>query len=145
MAHVFSSEEFTGLKRVTHKGLLAIVLVMGPFAIGVALLAEQILELMYGGMYAGNGLIVALMSVHILIHVLTVPFSSALAAIGRTDTPLYASTGAMVVTILAGYTLTKVRGLTGAMTAFISSGIVVLTVLYFFYRSIIAKKRGKYA
>lgn len=142
MAHALSAEGVVGLKRVTRKGQLALLVSLGPLAVIVSIFAEPLLELLYKDKYAGNGLLVVVLAADILVRVIAAPFVSALVVMERPETVFYSFIGAMAITLLAGYPLALTWGPMGVAIGFVCANMVAVSIRYFFYRRVTSALLG---
>jgi len=88
----------------------------------------RLIALLYGRQYAGNGLVVTIMALNVLVTATAFPFSRALFAIERADVDFLVNLAALVIMVTLGLWLVRAFGPLGAALGFLGSGLVISAV-----------------
>jgi len=88
----------------------------------------RLMTLLYGRQYAGNGLVVAILAVNLLVGAAAFPFSRALFAIERADLEFLVNFAALFMMITLGLWLVRTFGPLGAAIGFLGANFVTSTV-----------------
>jgi O-antigen/teichoic acid export membrane protein len=111
------------LRQITSDTLL-IGVIMTVFCAIVLLLGDQLLILLYGGDYSGQGRAVAVLALALLASAIGMPASNALAALEHPRTIFWAGLIGAAITVVLVSTLVSAWGVIGAAYGFLAGNIV---------------------
>lgn len=117
--------------------LIGAVIVL--FCVFLLFFGEQLLVIIYGIKYAGNGLVVFIYSLSVLANVLTVPIGLGLWAIRRPDITFKASSSSLLVTVVLGIWLVKYFGLLGVVLGLLACNMIESIFKLYAFRKLIMK------
>lgn len=133
-AHAVSLNGMEGLNRVISKTLLLFLAVMTLFVVLMSFLGGYLVELIYGGQYSGNGGIVLILSLNLLVASLMLPFRFGMIAIERADMLYRAYLVSLISTLLFGILLVKQYGQLGAGIGLVLSNLLLLISCWYLFR-----------
>ena len=139
MAHVYALEAATGLKRVTRRGILLIAGGLVAFAVTISLFSEPLLRLFYGQKYSGNGLIMAVLAMNIVLAGLAIPIGQALVTVGRANAQFWSSLIMLGVTASIGVGSVLMWKVHGAAVALIVGSALFFAANALFFRAAVAR------
>jgi O-antigen/teichoic acid export membrane protein len=120
---------------VVRKGTLVIFAVLGPFCLCMIFFGDFVLRAIYGGKYAGNGMVVALLTVGQFLEVITLPMVPASYVLGRPDAVFRSYFAALLVTGTAGLCLVKYFGIIGVAGGLLAAGCTASLYRWRIYRT----------
>jgi len=118
----------SALRRSVRAGVTAFAITIGPFAALIALLGGLIVTLIYGDAFSGNGALVALLMLNLLISAIAFSFSRGLFALERADDDFKVNLVAFALMLTVGVSLAYAYGVIGAAFGLIASNLTA-TVL----------------
>jgi O-antigen/teichoic acid export membrane protein len=110
IAHVYATAGPKALRRLVLKITVAIFLPVSFLCLALIYFGDHLVVLMYGRQYAGNGLVIAILALGILVSVPSFPFSRALYAAERADLDFQVSFAALLVMVTIGFWLVRAYG-----------------------------------
>lgn len=128
IAHVHAAEGPRALRRLVLKISAVIALPMSLLCLVMIFWGGRLIALLYGRQYAGNGLVVTIMALNVLVTATAFPFSRALFAIERADVDFLVNLAALVIMVTLGLWLVRAFGPLGAALGFLGSGLVISAV-----------------
>jgi O-antigen/teichoic acid export membrane protein len=128
IAHAHALRGAMGLRRLVLKMTVAIGLPMSFLCLVLIFWGDRLVGLLYGHPYSGNGLVVALIALNVLITSTAFPFSRALFAIERADLDFFVNFAALVIMLTSGLWLVRMFGPVGAATGLLAAGFVISVV-----------------
>ena len=134
LAHAYASEDAEGLRRYSLKTSTLLGMVIFPYCVALLFLGGQMVGFLYGTKYTGNGLIVAILSLDLLVKALAFSPSRALFTIERADVDFKINLYSLLFLLPIGIFLVKFFGLIGAAMGLLISdtGVLVLLGLAFY-------------
>jgi O-antigen/teichoic acid export membrane protein len=88
----------------------------------------RLIALLYGRQYAGNGLVVAILALNLLVTVVAFSFSRALFAIERADVDFLLNFAALFIMVTLGLWLVRSLGPLGAALGLLGANIVTSAI-----------------
>ena len=128
IARVQAAEGPMALRRLVLKISAVIALPMSLLCLVMIFWGGRLIALLYGRQYAGNGLVVTIMALNILVTAAAFPFSRALFAIERADVDFLVNLAALVIVVTLGLWLVRALGSLGAALGLLGSGLVISAV-----------------
>ncbi|HNT87132.1 MAG TPA: polysaccharide biosynthesis C-terminal domain-containing protein [Candidatus Hydrogenedentes bacterium] len=111
--HAYKEGGVPGMRSVVRKATLFFAVTMTLFWLGMTLLGEWLLVLLFGPAYAGNGVTVSILAASQLIWSLTIPVNFGLNAMERPDVAFKSLLLALAFTFTAGVWLVNAFGPAG--------------------------------
>jgi O-antigen/teichoic acid export membrane protein len=94
------------------------------FTLVVMTWGDRFIGLLYGSRFTGNGLVVGVLSINVLVSMAVFSFSRALFAIERADLDFTLNVTAIVIMLTLGLWLVKTHGPLGAAIGLVVAGFV---------------------
>ncbi|HEY5214676.1 MAG TPA: oligosaccharide flippase family protein [Acidobacteriaceae bacterium] len=128
IAHKYATEGPTELRRLVLKISAALALPLSLLCLVLMLWGGRLVALLYGRQYAGNGLVVAILAINLLVTAEAFSYSRALFAIERADLDFRINLAALFIMAVLGLWLVRVLGPLGAAfglmgTTLVTSGV----------------------
>jgi O-antigen/teichoic acid export membrane protein len=117
---VFTNSGALEMRTVVFKSALLLAFSILIFCIPLLVFGNEVVILLYGEKYSGNGLIVSLMALNLVVSSLIFPFSRGLFAMERADVEFKINIVLMVMFALSGF-LVRSFGLPGAAFGLVAS------------------------
>ena len=117
-----------GLRRSVRVGAATLGATIGPFALVVAVFGGAIVTLIYGDPFSGNGTLVALLMVNLVISAIAFSFSRGLFALERADDDFKVNLVALAIMVTVGVSLAYAYGVIGAAIGLIASNLTATTL-----------------
>jgi O-antigen/teichoic acid export membrane protein len=114
MAHSFAEGGCSALRQFAFRTSLVSSVLLIPFCLTLLAFGALLMALLYGGKYAGNGMIVSVLVVNVLVTGASIAYPRALFVLGRADVEFMVNSGALVVLLTLGIWLTRAWGPLGA-------------------------------
>ena len=114
IAHKYAAEGPRALHRLVLKITAVIATPMSLLCLVMFIWGGRLLTLLYGRQYAGNGLIVAILALNLLVTAAAFSFSRALFAIDRADVDFLVNFTALFIMVTLGLWLVRAFGPIGA-------------------------------
>ncbi len=121
ISHVYAESGPKALRRMVLKITAAIALPVSLLCLVLIVWGGRLVVMLYGRQYIGNGLVVGILSINMLIFAASFSFSRALMAIERADLDFLANTAAVVIMVLLGFWLVRAYGTVGAAIAMLAA------------------------
>lgn len=128
IAHVYAEFGQKALRPFVLKVTAALSLLMSVLCFVLILWGGRLVALLYGHQYAGNNLIVIVLSLNLPIAAATFSFSRALMAIERADLDFQVNFAALFIMVFMGFWLVRAYGTLGAASAFLAANFVISVV-----------------
>ncbi len=114
IAHSFAEGGRSALRRFALRGSMAYSVLVIPLCLILLVFGGSLMARLYGAKYAGNGMVVAVLAVSVLVSAAAFTFSRALFAMGRADVDFMANFAALFVLLTLGLWLVRAWGPLGA-------------------------------
>jgi O-antigen/teichoic acid export membrane protein len=114
IAHGYASSGPKALRRLVLKISAAMTLPMSLLCLVLIIWGGRLVGLLYGRQFAGNGLVVAVLAMNLLVYAAAFSFSRALMAIERADLDFLLNFVALFIMVALGFWLVRSFGLLGA-------------------------------
>jgi O-antigen/teichoic acid export membrane protein len=124
IAHVYASYGPKALRRFVFKITGVLFLPVSLMCVVLMVWGGRFVVLLYGRQYAGNNLVVAILSINLLIMATTFSFSRALMAIERADLDFLVNFAALFIMVVLGFWLVRTFGTIGAALGFLTAYLV---------------------
>jgi O-antigen/teichoic acid export membrane protein len=128
ISHVYAAEGPEALRRWVLKISAVISLPMSLLCLGLILWGGRLVALLYGRQYAGNSLVVAILSLNLLVAAAAFSFSRALMAIERADLDFLVNFAALFVMVTLGFWLVRAFGALGAAIGLLGANLATSAV-----------------
>ena len=123
LAHIYAQNGCLKLRQFAIKASIVLIGLISLFCVTTALLGNKFIILVYGNKYAGNGAMVFLLALNMLVIASNFPFSRSLFTIERADVEFKSNLLTLGLTISLGLWLVKVLGPPGAAISLMVSNI----------------------
>jgi len=144
IAHAYTVEEMEGFRRFSLQTATLFGGLIAPFCVVFILFGGPLLTGIYGSKYTGNGFIVSILALNLLISAPAVPLSRALFTIGRADIDFKINLITLLCTLSVGIFLVKAYGIIGAAYGLLLSNVMCFVFKYISIRRLDYSKKGKY-
>jgi len=129
MAHVYAKGKIDDLRRFALHTAITVGLTILPFCLFLLVFGGPLVSGLYGNKYAGNGLIMSILAVNLLISSLALAPSRALFTIERADLDVRIGIVSLVLLFFCGIWLVKRFGPAGAAVGLLLSNSTYLILL----------------
>jgi O-antigen/teichoic acid export membrane protein len=113
ISHVLASGGVLAMRGLVRKSALIFALIMSVICLFFIIAGNTLVVLLYGQKYDGNGLIVSILALNLVVASVSFPFSRGLFALERADIDFMVNIG-VFLTLLTGIWLVQSFGLLGA-------------------------------
>jgi O-antigen/teichoic acid export membrane protein len=124
IAHSFAEGGHLELRRFTFKASVVFSILLIPFCLILLVFGGSLMTLLYGAKYAGNGMVVSVLAVSLVVSVVPFTCSRALFAMGRADLDFKVSFVALFLLLTLGLWLVRAWGPVGAAYGLLIANIV---------------------
>jgi O-antigen/teichoic acid export membrane protein len=124
IAQVYVTSGCVGLRRFVLKISCSLAIPSLLFTLVVMTWGDRFIGLLYGSRFSGNGLVVGVLSINVLVSMAVFSFSRALFAIERADLDFTLNVTAIVIMLTLGLWLVKTHGPLGAAIGLVVAGFV---------------------
>ena len=132
-AHTFATKgsvKFTRLMTIT---TLALAALLAIFVVGLCIVGDEIIQLVYEGRFAGQGALIGTMAIAYALQTLAIPVSFGLIAIDRANFALRARSIQLAVGLVLGTALTLQFGALGAAIASSAGALCNFTIQWVYF------------
>ncbi len=134
IAHAFADGTPDAFRRFSLRTTSIFGIVLAPFCIVLFFFGGDLVPVVYGGKYAGNGPIVSLLALDFFFSALAFPLSRALFTVGRADVDFKINI-VMVLCLLAfGIWLVRSFGPAGAAASLVVTDVLCFSIRYAAFR-----------
>lgn len=133
----------TALWKFVIKSTTLFCLAVSPFCLLLIFFGEQLLVLIYGEQYAGNGMVISLLSLNLLALAATYAISRAFLAIERSDLFFIANFVPLFIMLTIGLLLVKNYGPLGVAEALLIGSAVTSIVMFMLFAKVLREARKK--
>ncbi|MDH3346932.1 MAG: hypothetical protein OEM02_02350 [Desulfobulbaceae bacterium] len=131
-AHTTGGKELLGRFVISSSILFSLIIM--PFCLVLLLFGDQLAVFVYGAKYSGNGLVISVLALNLLVSAATFTLSRAFYAVERADLFFTANFVPVIILLCFGIFLVKVLGPLGVACGILLSSVaisVVLAILYY--------------
>jgi O-antigen/teichoic acid export membrane protein len=128
IAHTYAASGPKALRRLVLKITAVISLPVSLLSLVLIFWGGRLIVLLYGRQYAGNGLVVAILALNLLVFAVSFPFSRALMAIERADLDFLVSSAALIIMVVLGIWLVRAFGTAGAAIGLLAANFFTSAV-----------------
>jgi len=128
IVHVYVAEGPRALRRLVLKITAVVALPMSLLCLVMIFWGDRLIALLYGRQYAGNGLVVAILALNLLVTAVAFSFSRALFAIERADLDFLVNFAALFMMVTLGLWLVRALGPLGAAFGLLGANLVTSAV-----------------
>jgi O-antigen/teichoic acid export membrane protein len=128
ISHVYAEEGPKALRRLVLKITAVVSLPVSLLCLALIFWGGRLTALLYGRQYAGNGLVVTILSLNILVAATAFPSSRGLFAVERADVDFLVNFAALFVMVTMGFWLVRAFGPLGAAMAFSGANFITSAV-----------------
>jgi O-antigen/teichoic acid export membrane protein len=128
IAHEFATKGRRSLRRLVLKISATLALPVSLLTLVLILWGDRFIALLYGSRYAGNGLVVAILALNLLVTAVGFSFSRALFAIERANVDFVLNLAALFIMLTLGLWLVRTYGPLGAASGLFAANIVTSIV-----------------
>jgi O-antigen/teichoic acid export membrane protein len=126
IAHSFAEGGRSALRRFALKASLAFSALMIPLCLILLVFGGSLMARLYGANYTGNGMVVSVLAVNLLVSASAFIFSRSLFAVGRADMDFMVNFAALFVLLTLGLWLVRAWGPLGAAYGLLIANIAAL-------------------
>ncbi len=137
-----TNDGIIGLRNFTAKMTGFYLLIITPLAIGLFFFGGQLVVLFYGEKYLGNGHIVSLLSINLLVVAASFTLSRALLAMEKTKVYFLANIIPLIVMLTAGIILVKYLGPLGVAWGVLLGTFTTAAMMVFLFVGLIRKNNN---
>lgn len=137
IAHSYAEGGATGLRRYVFKVGAVFSVVITPFCVLLFMFGGSLVVILYGDKYAGNGLVVSVLALNLLVSTIAFSLSRALYAIERADLDFAVNLVALFVLLTLGLWLVKTFGPLGVACSLLAGNTATSAVRYFLVRRLL--------
>ncbi len=145
IAHVCAEEGPSALRRFVFRASAVFSLPLLFFCLALMFLGGHLLALVYGDKYAGNGLVVALLAMNLVVSALAFSFSRGLFVIERADLDFIVNFVALFIMLTLGLWLVRSFSVLGAAYGFLITNVGATAVRCCTFAKISASPRKEEA
>lgn len=128
VSHVYAADGHRALHRLTVKIAMWIAFAVSILSGALCIAGGKLVASLYGSHYAGNGVVVAILALNLLVSATVFPFSRALFAIDQANFDFYANCTALFIMATLGLWLVWVFGPLGAALGLLGASIVASVI-----------------
>jgi O-antigen/teichoic acid export membrane protein len=128
VAHEFAAKGPAALRRLVLKISAMLAVPVSLLALALILWGDRFIALLYGHRYAGNGLVVSILALNVLVIAVGFSFSRALFAIERADLDFWLNVAAVLIMSTIGLWLVRTYGPLGAAFGLLTANFVTSAV-----------------
>jgi O-antigen/teichoic acid export membrane protein len=124
IAHRYAANGYKALRRLVLKMTVVIAIPMSLLCVVIFIWGGRFVALLYGPQYTGNGLVVTILSINILVTAAAFSFSRGLYAVDRANVDFLVNFAALFIMLTLGLWLVRVLGPLGAALGMAGVGLV---------------------
>jgi O-antigen/teichoic acid export membrane protein len=128
IAHEFATAGHRGLRRLVLRISACLVVPVSLLALALIVWGDRLIGSLYGSRYAGNGPVVAVLALNLLISAIAFSFSRALFAIERADLDFALNLAAILIMATLGLWLVRTYGPLGAAIGLLVANVSTSSV-----------------
>ena len=125
-ARVLARGGLEELRSLVVKFTAVVAAIVSLFCVTIIVFGSQLVEIIYGPKYAGNGMLISILAVNILVYALSMGMQFGLWALGRADLNLRINLCRLGVTFTLGLWLVKVYGTLGVAWGLLLGSLVAI-------------------
>ena len=137
IAHSYAEGGAMGLRRFVFKASVVFSLLITPFCVLLSVFGGSLVVIFYGDKYAGNGLVVSILALNLLVSAMAFSFSRTLFAIERADVDFYVNFMALFVLLVLGLWLVKAFGPLGVACGLLTGNTAATAVRYILFSRLV--------
>jgi len=133
IVHSYTEGGAIALRRFVFKASAVFSLLITPFCVALLLFGGFLVVFLYGDKYAGNGLVVSILALNLLISTVAFSFSRALFAMERADVDFVVNFVALFIMLSLGLWLVKAFGPLGVACGLLAGNTAATAVRYIIF------------
>lgn len=137
IAHSYAEGGPIILRRFVIKASGFFTLLITPFCVALLLFGGSLIVVLYGDKYAGNGLVVSILALNLLVSTVAFSFSRALFAMERADVDFAVNFVALFILLTLGFWLVKAFGPLGVACALLTGNTTATAVRYILFSRLV--------
>jgi len=137
IVHSYAEDGAMGLRRFVFKASGFFSLVIAPFCVLLLVFGGSLVVIIYGDKYAGNGLVVSILALNLLISTVSFSLSRALFAMERADVDFYVNFMALFVLFTFGIWMVKSFGPLGVACGLLTGNTAATAVRYILFSRLV--------
>ena len=137
IAHSYAEGGTMALRRFVIKASGFFSLVIAPFCVLLLVFGGSLIVILYGDKYTGNGLVVSILALNLLVSAMAFCFSRALFAMERADVDFAVNFVALFILLTLGFWLVKAFGPLGVACGLLSGNTVATAVRYILFSRLV--------
>ncbi|UCF63907.1 MAG: oligosaccharide flippase family protein [bacterium] len=138
IAHAYANNNKVDLRKFTIKSTAAFAGLLGICSVVLILFGGYFLVLLYGGKYAGNGIIISLLAVNLMLVAAGFSFSRAFFTLERADVDFKVNIVSLVVLFTFGLWIIYNYGILGAALGLVAGNAIALMLRFGFFRRLLS-------
>ena len=139
IVHSYAEGGALGLRRFVFKACAVFSLMITPFCVLLLVFGGSLVVIIYGNKYTGNGLVVSILALNLLVSTFAFSFSRALFAIERADVEFAVNFVALFVLLTLGLWLVKAFGPIGAACGLLAGNTASTAVRYLLFSRLVTR------
>jgi len=143
IAHSYAEAGLEALRRLLFKGSVLYCLIVTPLCLALFFFGDNLLILVYGTRYGGNGAVISVMAINIFVTAAIFTVSSALLAMERSDLYCIANIVPLVSLLSLGIMLVMLFGPLGVAWGLLIGKTATAAVMILFFARLIKKTTVK--
>ena len=136
----YARKDADALRQTVARGSRIYAAIMSPLVFGLAVFGGTLAPLIYGDSYSGNGWLIGLLAVNLLVSAMAYPYSRGLFAIERADVDFKINLVALASLILVGVWLVQLLGPVGAAWGMLLANVVASAIRVRAFHGLVAVK-----
>lgn len=137
ISHAFAEKQIRGIRETVFSAQMILLSVTGLVTASICIFSEALLRLCYGGKYAGNGPVLAVLSVALLVNIATFALEQTLVTLEKTRTVYRIYLWVLCLCTLPVFFMIREWGIKGVSAGYLLICFVTaLLRIYYYYREI---------
>jgi len=137
IAHSYAEGGAMGLRRFVFKASAVFSLLITPFCVALLVFGGSLVVIIYGDKYAGNGLVVSILALNLLVSTVAFSFSRALFVMERADVDFAVGFVSLFVLLTFGLWMVKSFGPLGVACGLLAGNTASSAVRYLLFSRLV--------
>jgi O-antigen/teichoic acid export membrane protein len=136
ISNVYAADGTRATQRYVYRSSMLLAALLLPFVVALLFFGGRIMTKMYGAAYGGNGLVVALLGLNVLVVAFNFPYSRGLFALRAARADMLVNVAAIALLFTVGIAAIKTHDVAGAAAALLLSTIVTTAIRVVVFASV---------
>ena len=137
ISNIYVSDGTRPMQRYVYRSSMLLAALLLPFAVVLVIFGGRIMARMYGAAYGGNGLVVALLGLNVLVVALNFPYSRGLFTLQASRADMLVNVAAIALLFTVGIAAIKSHDIVGAAFALLLSTIATTGIRMVVFGSVV--------